>query len=370
MVDYETNLQEFIKHTLRSTHVSSSAKVSVFDYNYIPRDIYARKEIKEIIKIIIDFEKLGTNRNVFYYGSRGSGKTCTMKFLQSLMKKHNIKTPILYINCRTLGTSFRVLSSILKERVIGLGFADIMEKINQIYPKLILILDEIDLISMKERSKDLLYLLSRSEGTKYQLFLLSNNVTFYNKIDEATKSTLTLKNIHFRDYNAVEILKILQLRLKEANIKGTSNGFLEELAARTVSETNSDVRVALKCMELAFNENNFENAGEYFKKAKEDVFLQTIQYLNDQLLFTVKSINLSEDKITPRVYDIYKKITKLNNEKCLSYPTFLNNIGYLQSVGVILSLNEKVGRNWSSRIELLCRPELITKIYKEKALKY
>ena len=77
--------------------------------------------------------------------------------------------------------------------------------------------------------------------------LLSNNPKFITGLDESIRSSLQPEIIHFRSYNAIELQEILtdraQIGLKSVPVK-----IINEIAAMTVKNTNSDVRVAIKTL--------------------------------------------------------------------------------------------------------------------------
>ena len=294
-----------------------------------------------------------------------------MKYVQQFLKDFTIRTPRLYINCREKGTTFKVLSCMAEGNVCGLGMTDVMQRISQRYERVILFLDEIDLLSAREQSKDLLYTLSRAQRVKFQLFLLSNNVNFYGRLDEATKSTLQLQKVFFRNYDAQEVAAILQLRLIEADPPAqVPDSFVQELAARTVREANADVRVALKCLELAYLDEDYTRLAETFTRAQEDIFEDLILYQENQTLLVLLAVVHAKQKLMKEIYGIYCRLADRNGERVLGYNTFLNTMNYLNSIGIFLLITRKVTRGWSNKVHLLCREQLIKAVCDAKNIQH
>lgn len=341
---------------------------TVFDYGYTPKKIFEREEGEDIISTIINFDKYSVNQNMFYFGARGCGKTITFKYIKKFLENlKTIETPMLYINCREKNTILKVLSYIVGENLNGKAICDGMELVSEKFEKLILVLDEIDLFNYSQRSRDMLYLFSRCDSTKFQMFLLSNNVNFMNLVDEATKSTLQIRSKHFRNYNAEEIREILRLRETEAGIK-VKEPFIPQLAAMTANMANSDIRVALKTLQLAYLNNKYDDLEGLFEEARRESFNEILINLPNQMIISLISIILTKDKIVPRIYKEYQRIANRNREKSLTYQAFYNNLNYLQSIGIIMLYKRQVHRGWSKEVELLCYDELIKGIFRNRGM--
>lgn len=108
----------------------------------------------------------------------------------------------LYVNCRHHNTSFKILAELLDVRPRGFALDELWVQFQDRFPgPAVVVLDEADLISDKDRRKDVLYLLSRSERP-YMVVLLSNNPHFHQQLDLSTGSTLQPEIVHFRNYGA------------------------------------------------------------------------------------------------------------------------------------------------------------------------
>ena len=136
---------------------------TVFDFNYIPERPVMREECKELIREMLQFELSGTPNHLVIIGSRGSGKTLTLKYLQKVVPGQTA-LEIIYANCRHHNTSFKIFSHLLGQRTAGASLGELYERFLVKHPrKAVVVLDEVDLMSPKDRRREILYMLSRSE---------------------------------------------------------------------------------------------------------------------------------------------------------------------------------------------------------------
>ena len=95
-------------------------------------------------------------------------------------------------------------------------------------------MDKVHIWAPKERQRELLYLLSR-DRQNYQVIILANNLRFLSGIDQSVRPTHQPELIHFRNYNAVEIGKIISERAKQG-IKRPDTSVISKIAAYTVKK--------------------------------------------------------------------------------------------------------------------------------------
>jgi Cdc6-like AAA superfamily ATPase len=298
----------------------------VFDFNYLPKQVFVREEAKTIMDNIVKFDSLRVPFNLFIYEARGSGKTVLLKYLINYLKE-KIKTPMMYINCRLNNTSHRILSELVgKRNSSGLGAPELYAELSKTYRRLIVVLDEIDLLSAREKRNDILYYLSRSERS-YMVILLSNNPNFFNKIEPSAKSTLQLERMHFRNYNAEEIYEILKGRSQEG-LNQYSHEDLKKIAALTAKESNGDVRVAIKTLQYTVVKK-YERIETNFEKAREDIFLDMLFHQADQVILILKAVQVSKQGLVKVIYEKYKDLCRVYRENAYSYVHFYNNLSYL-----------------------------------------
>jgi Cdc6-like AAA superfamily ATPase len=180
--------------------------------------------------------------------------------------------------------------------------------------------------------------------------LLSNNPKFLAPLDESTKSTLQPEIIHFASYNAGEIENILTDRAA-VGLKFLPKRVIREIAAMTVKNTNSDVRVAIKTLYLWALQPGV-SLREHFEKARRDIMFDVVKDLNDKNLLILKAALSHQDSFVKDIYEAYRRISAQYNEEPFSYVHFYSNLSYLQSLGLILLISTKVNRTYTNRVQL------------------
>jgi len=332
----------------------------VFDFNYIPEKPLMREEVKPIIDALLRYQQTGIANNVLILGSRGSGKSVLAKYLMKVLSQQG-QLDFAYSNCRQHNTSFKILASLLGVRPRGCSLDELWQRFaDSRQGKIVFVLDEVDLMSDKDKHKEILYLISRS-ANNYMTILLSNNPKFLTPLDESIKSTLQPEIVHFRSYNAFEIEKILIERAK-TGLKFLPKRIIKQIAAMTVKNTNSDVRVAIKTLYLWALEPGVP-LKDHFEKARRDIMFDVIKDLNDKNLLILKAALSQQDGYVKGVYETYRRTSAQFNEEPFSYVHFYSNLSYLQSLGLILLISTKVNRTYTNRIQLTFDPSIISAIW-------
>lgn len=353
-------LRQKEKHLSRG--MANIRDLRVFDFNYIPRKPLMRRELKGVIDGLLRYQKTGIANHMLIFGSRGSGKTLGVKYLQKLFQERGL--PVSYANCRSHNTSFKILAHLLAVRPRGTSLEELWQRFTTAHPgPTVLVLDEVDLISEKDRNKDILYLVSRSHEN-YMAILLSNSPKFLSSVDESIRSTLQPEVIHFRSYSAPEIRTILEqrARLGLASVPGARLG---KIAALTARNTNSDVRVAIKTLYYSALEPGVP-VEEHFERARRDILADIINDLNDKNLLILRAAVANPEKHMKAVYEGYRRLSRQAREEPFSYVYFYSNLSYLQSLGLILLVSTKVGRAYTNKIQLLFAPETFLGIWEKR----
>jgi len=333
----------------------------VFDFNYIPEKPLMRQEVKPVIDAILRYQKTGIANNLLILGARGSGKSMLARYLMKAMSQDN-ELNFVYANCRQQNTSFKILAHLLGVQPRGRSLDELWKAFEDAEKgKTVFVLDEIDLMSEKDKHKDILYLISRSPNN-YMAILLSNNPKFLNRLDQSILSTLQPEIVHFRCYDAIEIGKILTDRAR-LGMKSQPEGIIREIAALTVRNTNSDVRVAIKTLYNWALEPKM-TLTEHFEKARRDIVFDVVRDLNDGNLMILRAALSRPDGFVKEVYENYKNTSARFNEEPFSYVHFYSNLSYLQSLGLILLVSTKVNRTYTNRIQMTFDSGILETIWK------
>ncbi len=346
-MDFESYLRECQQRLSAAT--SRVKDFAVFDFNHIPDQPLMREECQRLIDIKLRFSLTGIPTHLAVIGSRGSGKTLTLKYLQTIIPSRTDLT-VLYANCRTHNTSFKILAHLLGVQARGASLTELYDRFRVRYPnKTVVVLDEVDLMSLKDRRREILYLLSRSEAP-YMVIMLSNNPHVLKELDPATMSSLQPELIHFRNYNADQIAAILQDRANRG-LHEWDKGSLSHVAALTVRNANADARLAIKTLYYSVTETR-RDVEQCFEKARHDIVVDMIHDLSDPNLMILKAVSLRGTDFVKEIYERYCRLSHSRYLKPFSYVYFYSNLSYLQSVGLIALLSAKVGRSYTNRAVL------------------
>jgi len=262
-----------------------------------------REEVKPIVDSLLKFEKTNIPNNLVIYGARGSGKTLTIQYLKRVLETQS-ELKILYANCRNHNTSFKILAHFTGMKPRGASLFEVFDRFCRDFSKkTVVVLDEIDLMSDKDRNKEILYLLSRHPNN-YMLILLSNNPKFLDELDMSTRSTLQPEVLLFRNYDALQISEILKERA-EKGLKAFDQEALHKISALTYQNTNSDIRVAIKTLLYLVTET--QNGLEAnFERARRDIFIDLIVLQSTKVdrAYTNRARLLFNEKILEEVYEL------------------------------------------------------------------
>lgn len=320
-----------------------------------------RDECKHLIDEMLRFEVSGIPAHQAVIGSKGSGKTLTLRYLQKLLKEQT-HMQVLYANCREHNTSFKVFAHLLDTPARGNSLSELYQRFCRTYTgKTIVLLDEVDLMSPKDKRQDILYFLSRSDRP-YLVIMLSNNHRVIKGLDASTRSSLQPVTVYFRNYDATQIHTILRTRA-QYGLYQWEDGCLAQIAALTAKRTNGDARVAIKTLYYFVTEKE-RDIQDCFEKAREDIIIDLINDLSDMALMILYAAAGNASDLARDIYQGYCRLCQEQNEKPFSYMYFYSNLSYLQSVGLVALISTKVGRTYANRVALTFEEPILKPIYR------
>ncbi|MFC1761793.1 Cdc6/Cdc18 family protein [Planctomycetota bacterium] len=319
-----------------------------------------RKETKHLIKEMLRFEMSGIASHQAIFGAKGSGKTLITRYLQRIMNSET-KLNVIYANCRKHNTSFKIFAYFLDVQARGASLSELYNRFCQNYQgNTVVILDEIDLMSPKDKRREILYFLSRSKNP-YMVIMLSNNHRFLLELDDSTKSSLQPKAIYFKNYDAEQLQDILRDRAKHG-LQRWDDGMLARIAALATKRTHSDARVAIKTLFYSALEA-YQDTESCFEQARRDVIVEVFNNLSGPLLFILQAITTSKSDFAKEIYQKYKKVSASHREKPFSYVHYYANLSYLQSMGLVALIATKVGCTYANRVMLTFHKSAFDSIY-------
>jgi archaeal cell division control protein 6 len=234
-------------------------------------------------------------------GKTGTGKTVTMLYflnmLQSLCGKNKILIKHVHLDLSTPKPCFRALNDLAclldaaKRYKKGISLDELMckieEKLKDQQGYFILFVDEIDHIRRDLDSflKFLVKRLPQATPLRIVIVFTSNKLNWQENIDPRVKSFLKVNEVLFDPYNAVDLRKILLIRIRKAlNRKMLRQGVLEKIAAVS-SRTHGDARKAVEL--LSKSAQIAEREGTAITLDVVDVALEEIE--RDKYVAMIKS---------------------------------------------------------------------------------
>lgn len=234
-------------------------------------------------------------------GKTGTGKTVTMLYflnmLQALCGKKNILMKHIHLDLSTPKPCFRALNDLAclldasKRYKKGISLDELMSKIEDKLKDqqgyFILFIDEIDHVR-RDLDSFLKFLVKRLPQTtplRIVIVFTSNKLNWQENIDPRVKSFLKVNEVLFDPYNAVDLRKILLIRIRKAlNEKMLRKGVLEKIAAIS-SRTHGDARKAVEL--LSKSAQIAEREGTAVTMDVVDVALEEIE--RDKYVAMIKS---------------------------------------------------------------------------------
>lgn len=199
-------------------------------------------------------------RNVFIYGSTGTGKTATVRYVLRELEEYSPRAKSLYLNCFEFNSRQSVLSTItnflgiaVPRRGIGADetYTKLLEGMRKCKFVPFIVLDEVDqLLSGNEGSK-LLYDLLRVmeyENAYFGLIAISNNLELSAHLDPRVKSSLAEQSIVFERYSPKQLKDILSGRASIAFAEGTLAKDVIPLAAAHSAKLGGDARIGIESL--------------------------------------------------------------------------------------------------------------------------
>jgi len=382
-------LDNVFSNFLGESRIFKNREALRHDYipNYLP---HREEEIRLLGQILAPSLKGMLCSNVLIYGKTGTGKTAVTKFvINHLAKKAmEIKSPlkVSFVNCRLVGTEYRVLSVLcssidVKVPFTGLALGEVFDRFKSALDSkkivLVVALDEIDAL-IKERGDTLLYELTRINETlnqsKVSILGISNDLRFKDMLDPRVLSTLSEEEIVFKPYNAEELQDILRQRAKIAFKEEVSVDAAIKLCSAIAAAEHGDARRALDLLrvaaELAERDGKNEISEEYVYKAQRriehDHIIETLRSLpmhSKIVLLSLFLLSKSKAKglMTGDIYNVYCELCEEMGVNPLTQRRVSGLINELDIIGLVNSRVVSLGRYGRSKKTTLGVPYRVIK---------
>ncbi|MFH1234646.1 MAG: AAA family ATPase [Candidatus Diapherotrites archaeon] len=356
--------------------------------HYTPEKLpFREKQINEMVlalKSVLTGQKAD---NIFLYGKTGTGKTaCTRHVLAQLeefIQKNGLAAKAIYLNCRNYNSKYKVLSTVVQDiypdkDFIGYSGSFIYEKLIEFCSEkglsTIIALDEIDKVKDLD---ELVYALTRANDEikkgAVSVIGISNMLTFKDRLDPRTKSSLCEKELVFPPYNAQELMKILEARSKGAFKEGVVLDSAINLAAAIAAQESGDARTAvmllLRAGEIAEKEGSAKISDKEVEKARknveEQIVFEMISTLPEQqqlVLLSISKLTIEKKGVrklkgeeegilfSGEVFDEYRRLAASYKESPVSTRWFQQYINELEMYGLLSTTASGKGLRGNTRL--------------------
>jgi cell division control protein 6 len=357
----------------------------VLRHDYLPDNLPHRDEqIRQIGETMAPVLKGARGSNVFIYGKTGTGKTAVTKYvlsrLESKAKEFDSPVRFRYVNCRLVGSEYRVFASLCQSIGVSVPFTGLSvgevfdrfkEGLDEVKIIFIVVLDEIDAL-IKTRGDNLLYELTRINEalreSKVSLTGISNDLRLKEFLDPRVFSSLSEEEVVFSPYDAGELKNILLERAKLAFHDGVlSDGALSVSAALAAAE-HGDARRALDLLRVAGEVAERKGASivieEHVREAEKHIehnrvveALQNLPLHSKLVVLSIHHLREAETRrvITGEIYEVYGElcgelgVTPLTQRRLSTLVNELDSMGLLNSK--IVSMG-RYGRTKKIRLEI------------------
>jgi len=310
--------------------------------------------------------------NLFIYGKTGTGKTAVLKHVfdrfSSEAPKLGRNARFVYVNCRLLGTEYRVLATLaaaFKVQVpfTGLATAEVFERLTSAFTKrpgtFVLGLDEIDAL-VKASGDNLLYELTRINeslpSSTVSLVGVSNDLMWKDLLGPRVLSSLSEQELVFHPYSALELTDILRQRAQHAFRPGVISDSVIALCSALAASEHGDARRALDLLRVSgevaersqsdvVQEKHVRMAQGVIERGRIFEALTSLPLHSRMILASILLLTRqTRDMTSGTVYSAYKGVSKLLNLEPLTQRRVSGLISELDMMGVLATKLISFGR--------------------------
>lgn len=318
--------------------------------------------------------------DLLLYGPSGTGKTLTVKSVAEKVKEragqNGIRFDFVAVNFKTMESHSldRAVWKLGRQTAAKAGvqwdipqkgvstdakYVRLYEIVDRHFDALVFLLDEIDTLTGRATDDEpaysrLLYSLSRVMAEQHVETLVStvvitNHPKFRENLDSRTDSSYNPTGIHFSDYDATELIEILNRR-RDAFKDGALDDGVIELVAAYGAQNEGDARRAIDMLrdagEIA-NRNAAQVVTEqHVHAANDSVVKNRVLEIVDGMslqkklsLYAAAVVADVNDGIapSPAVYNLYRDICQCTDRDVYTQETVNSHINKAETYGVLES---------------------------------
>jgi len=366
--------------------------------DYVPDRLPHREEqLRMVAGVLAPFLQGQRGSNLFVYGQTGTGKTAVIRFvlnkLQSRSEEAGSMAQTCYVNCRLVGTEYRVLACLgqtlgVEVPFTGLATTEVLSRFKHSLGSrrllFIVALDEIDAL-VKEHGDGLLYQLTRlNESLDYgrvSIVGISNDLRFKERLDPRVLSSLSEEEVVFRPYTALEIKDILLGRAAVAFQKGVLEESALALCSAEAAREHGDARRALDLLrvagEVAEREGSRSVRDIHVSMAQKRIETDRVSAvlrsmpLHSKLILCgayILSTTGGRGTVTGNIYEVYKDLCAQSGTEPLTQRRVSGLINELEVLGLLNTQLVSLGRyGRTKRISLGIPHESLKQVYNDDA---
>lgn len=343
----------------------------VLRHDYLPEKLPHREEqIKLLGQTVAPVLKDARCSNVFIYGKTGTGKTAVTKYvlthLEYKAKEYGSKVKFCYINCRMIGSEYRVFANLSQSVGINIPFTGL--SVGEVFDRFragldssriifIIILDEIDAL-IKDRGDSFMYELTRINETlnssKVSIIGISNDLRLKEFLDPRVFSSLSEEELVFRPYDASELRNILLERSKLSFYEGGLSDSALSICSALAAAEHGDARRALDLLRVAgevaerqgakmITEEHVRQAEKHIEHNRVIEALKNLTLHSKLVLLSVYHLN-KPSASTGEIYDVYNELCGEFGAGLLTQRRLGTLINELDSMGLVNAKVVSMGR--------------------------
>ncbi len=351
---------------------------SVLSPHYVPDVLVHRDtEIKRIMACLAPTLQGKKPSNALLYGKTGSGKSISVKkVLKKLPEIKEASVSGVYLNCRVYDSRYKIVQKAISDfdvdvartgHSFSLLYEKILNRVERNSMHFVFVLDEIDVVKDLD---SLVYTLTRAndelKAGSISMIGISNKVTFKQKLDSRSRSSLCEEEIVFPPYNAPQLQSILSQRVPLAFHDNVLDKSALNLASAIAAGESGDARYALTLLlragELAFINNLKKVSDKEVEAARvaadEDKARELISSLPEHLQLVLYSLavvsqdvqykRLVEDDgdklfFSGEVYDRYVAMCRKLGKEARTARWYREYIHELETLGLLVSVHSGKG---------------------------
>ena len=343
----------------------------VLRHDYVPEKLPHREEqIKQLGAMVAPVLRNARCSNVFIYGKTGTGKTAVAKYVLSHLeykaKEYGAQVKFCYVNCRMVGSEYRVFASLSQSLGMIIPFTGL--SVGEVFDRfrtgldasriiLIIVLDEIDAL-IKDRGDAFMYELTRINETlsksKVSLIGISNDLRLKEFLDPRVFSSLSEEELVFRPYDADELKNILFERSKLSFQEGVLSESALNICSALAAAEHGDARRALDLLRVAgevaerqgariVTEEHVRLAERHIEHNRVIEALKNLTLHSKLVLLSVYHLN-KPSATTGEIYDVYNELCGEFGAGLLTQRRLGSLINELDSMGPVNAKVVSMGR--------------------------